>query len=464
VTNLDVYQPAAVTGYQPGMIMDEKAAQALDEQVRRCTAAVLREGTDYGIIPGTNGEKTLWRPGAQKLLQWFGLGYTCERVEVERDDDGRKHGITYKCTVGRRLPDGTIDIKATCEGTADYDESKFYQTAEQVQRKAEDRERAWAAKDGRPARPTKWQGLPEYRADWNALMKRAQKRAIVGAVVDATAAGGIFTDREEDDSPAPPQDDGPTWYEQALEQALSFTDIEAGRTLYAGAAQAHRDGLCTRRQQDHIQNRVTQRVRLLKKAAPADAEDLATQAARLVSGGVSVKTAAAGDDTRSQPRAGAQAPRPDGAGGSTAQDATPRAAGAAPDRGAQPLPPLPGEDDEAPAAAVPDETPASGPAAAAGPEPGEAAGYGTERHQKLIGIVWAHLKRLGYPDGKNETDGEKADRLADVAKLAGVSEIGSTGDLDLGELSLAADTLAKCKNRARLNAILGKDQKGGGDE
>ena len=275
MTDLDIYQPAAVAGYQPGMVMDEKAARALDEQVRRCTQAVLREGTDYGIIPGTNGEQTLWRPGAQKLLQWFGLGYTCERVEVERDDDGRKHGITYKCTVARRLPDGTLDIKATCEGTADYDESKFYQSEEQVRARLRDQEHRWAAKDRRVPNADRWNSAKEYRADWNALMKRAQKRAIVGAVVDATAAGGIFTDREEDDSPAPPQDDGPSWYEQALEAALGFTDPEDGRTLYVQAAQAARDGLCTPRQANHIQNRITQRARLLKTATPVDAEDLA---------------------------------------------------------------------------------------------------------------------------------------------------------------------------------------------
>jgi hypothetical protein len=278
MTDLDVYQPAAVTGYQPGMVMTPDDARALDEQVRRCTAAVLREGTDYGIIPGTNGEKTLWRPGAQKLLQWFGLGYTCERVEVERDDDGRKHGITYKCTVAQRLPDGSLFTRATCEGTADYDESKFYQSEEQVRARLRDAEHKWAAKDRRVPNADRWNSAREWRADWHALVSRAQKRAIVGAVRDATAAGGIFSDREEDDSPAP-QDDGPGWYEQALEQALSFTDIEAGRTLYVDAAQAHRDGLCTRRQQDHIQNRITQRVKLLKAAAPVDVEDLARPSA-----------------------------------------------------------------------------------------------------------------------------------------------------------------------------------------
>jgi hypothetical protein len=165
------------------------------------------------------------------------------------------------------------------------------------------------------------------------------------------------------------------------------------------------------------------------------------------------KTAAAGDDTQGQRPAGTQAPRPQDAGDSTAQDATPRAAGAAPSRGAQPLPPLPGEDE-------PDGT--AEPEHAADLAPGEAAEFGTERHQKVIGIVWAHLKRLGYPDDKNEDDEQRAARLADTARLAGVAEIGSISDLDLGELSLAADTLAKCKNRAALDAILGKT--GDGDE
>ena len=190
--------------------MDVESVKALDEQVRRCTEAVLREGTDYGIIPGTNGEKTLWRPGAQKLLQWFRLECICERVEVERDDDGRKHGITYRAEVGRGLKTSAPVILATCEGTADYDESKFYQSEEQVKARLRDHEHKWAAKDRRVPNADRWNSAKEYRADWNALMKRAQKRAIVGAVNDATAAGGIFTDREEDDhSPRAGQDGRP---------------------------------------------------------------------------------------------------------------------------------------------------------------------------------------------------------------------------------------------------------------
>src|SRR6202030_879325 len=102
---------------------------------------------------------------------------------------------TYRCTVTKRLGDGRIVPVTTCEGYAGYDEAKFYQPVTDAARhKAEARERGWAAKDRRPADPTKWNNHTEYRAPWNTIIKMAQKRAIVGAVIDATAAAGLFSD------------------------------------------------------------------------------------------------------------------------------------------------------------------------------------------------------------------------------------------------------------------------------
>jgi hypothetical protein len=304
MTDIDVYQPAAVDGYQPGTVMTPEAAKALDEQVRLCTAAVLREGTDYGIIPGTNGEKTLWRPGAQKLLQWFRLECTCERIEVERDDQGRKHGITYRAEVGRGLKTATPVILATCEGTADYDESKFYQDVETVKAKLRDAEHKWAAKDRRVPNADRWNSAKEYRADWNALMKRAQKRAIVGAVNDATGAGGIFTDREEDDHAPPPQDDGPSWTEAALAQIDDFTEVEQCRELYTAAAAAHKKGWCNRKQQDLVQNTAAKRAKKLQAAVVVEVEDLADKAA-------ADHAQAAAEDPQPEPD-GDTLPEPDG--------------------------------------------------------------------------------------------------------------------------------------------------------
>jgi hypothetical protein len=162
------------------------------------------------------------------------------------------------------------------------------------------------------------------------------------------------------------------------------------------------------------------------------------------------KTAAAGDDTQGQRPAGTQASRSQDAGDSTAQDATPRAAGAAPSRGAQPLPPLPGEDEpDAPSDEVAEEE--------ADP-PGRA---GQDRHRKLVGIVRAHFRRLGY------TDDDDTQRLEHTATLAGTSELGSTNDLDEDELKAVADTLARCKNVDALKTLLDAaeaEKAGGGDE
>jgi hypothetical protein len=427
MTDIDVYQPAAGIGqYQAGIVMTPESAKALDDQVRACTQAVLREGVDYGHIPGTNGdEKSLWRPGAQKLLQWFQLGCTCDRVEVERDDDGRKHGITYRAVVTKRLPDGTRETLATCEGTADYDESKFWQSAEEVQRKAEYNERKWAKQYGRVADPTKWKDRGEYRADWNALMKRAQKRAIVGATVDATAAGGIFTDREEDDSAPAPQDDGPTWYEQALEAALTFTTREDGNQIFLEAAAAARDGRCTPRQANHVQNRIRQRGELLKTATPVDVEDLGR-----------AETPAAEDDTRSQPRTeprnGAQRRT---AGERTAREARPRAAGAAPSRGAQPPPP---QDPESSSSVGATEPHSNGPAASV-EAPEDEPGSASEDQLTSLHII---LGGLGFTTADREQKLKIAETITGRAPLTGPRADGrSTKNLSFTEARKLADTL-----------------------
>ena len=274
MTDLDVYQPPAQPEqYQARMAMTPDDARALDEQVRTCTRAVLRDGVDYGIIPGAGDRKVLLKPGAEKLLQWFGFGFTCDRTDLEVDEDGQKQGVTYRCTVTKQLPDGRVAAITTCEGYAGYDEAKFYKPVTDTARhQAEARERGWAAKDKRAADPTKWKNLSSYRAPWNTILKMAQKRAIVGAAITATAAAGLFG-QEEDSSP-PIYDDGTTWYDGALAEAATYTDPADEGRLYAAADSAARGGLCNRRQKDHVQNTVKRRGRPLTTATPIEAENL----------------------------------------------------------------------------------------------------------------------------------------------------------------------------------------------
>ena len=311
-TEVARYGGGQLEEYRARIVMGAEDAKALDDQLRACMVAVLREGVDYGVIPGTGGDKALLKPGAEKLLQWFGLGFSNDRQEIERDDDGRKEGVHYRCTITKALPDGRVIPVATCDSYAGYDEGKFHKSAEEVQRKAEENERYFAQKDKRPPRPTRWQGLPEYRAPWHNLLMMAQKRAIVGAAKYATAASGLFGDDPDDAPPRAGGDGGVTadsqpdgdpswdgyatarprqqpaaaepegtrpWAERALAEAGTFKTEAAADKLWREAAARTLAGDITVDQQTHIQNRITARItarrieasdRLLRLLSEAD--------------------------------------------------------------------------------------------------------------------------------------------------------------------------------------------------
>src|SRR5215469_7487277 len=145
------YTPPAggVEEYRPRILMAPEDAREIDQALRDMMKAVLHEGTDYGVIPGTN-KPSLLKPGAEKLLQWFGFGHSMERVEAEHDPNGARHGVTYRCTVNKAMPDGRVIGVATCEGYAGYDEDRFFSTAEDSRAKAERKERANAERYKRP--------------------------------------------------------------------------------------------------------------------------------------------------------------------------------------------------------------------------------------------------------------------------------------------------------------------------
>jgi hypothetical protein len=138
--------------------------------VREVKRAALVEGVDFGKIPGTGSKPALLKPGAEALLTYAGYGFSMSKID---DADAREHrGVTYKASVHDRFG----FVLAECEGFAGYDESRFY----------------------RPPEDPKG----EYRAPWNTVLKMAQKRALVGAALNATAASGLFVVEGDDDNDA----------------------------------------------------------------------------------------------------------------------------------------------------------------------------------------------------------------------------------------------------------------------
>lgn len=87
-------------------------------EMQSFVAKILKEGLDYGTIPGTK-EKTLMQPGAEKLGLFFGLSSEVVPLDVVKDWSGAEHGgepffeFTYRCII--RKYDQVISIRdASC--------------------------------------------------------------------------------------------------------------------------------------------------------------------------------------------------------------------------------------------------------------------------------------------------------------------------------------------------------------
>ena len=181
------------------------------------TKQVLREDTDFGIIPGTS-TKVLLKPGAEKLSTLFGLHPRFTLEDKMEDWDKGRFYYRYRCT----LFDGTGMIVADSEGSCNSLEKKY---------RWRDRKR----KCPQCGNETIIKGRQEYGGGWlcwqkrggcgakfqdgdqaiegqqtgqienpepfdlvNTLQKMAQKRALVAAVLVATGASEFFTQDIED--------------------------------------------------------------------------------------------------------------------------------------------------------------------------------------------------------------------------------------------------------------------------
>src|SRR5690554_5638189 len=165
-------QQPTVIEYVPSVAvtLDQMAAnlRELDKIMRK----VMRHGVDYDTIPGTP-KPTLLKPGAERLLQAFGLGHRMECVDQKEDWDNGFFYYKCKCTVVKTYPTHEI-VVAECEDSANSKEKRYRNQ--------------------------------DVYTIVNTLQKMAQKRALVGAALQATGTSGRFTqdveDMEEDEPTA----------------------------------------------------------------------------------------------------------------------------------------------------------------------------------------------------------------------------------------------------------------------
>lgn len=163
---------------------------------------ILKKDLDYGVIPGVN-KPTLFKPGAEKLRFVYGLGVEMVQTASNEDADRKYMDYTYKATI--KAKNG--QVIAECEGNANSYESKW-RYSWKIANKNPSKEEADKLKAQKLGKWTKgkdgnWMWLERQENEdimglKNTLMKMAQKRAFVGAILLATGASEFFTQDVED--------------------------------------------------------------------------------------------------------------------------------------------------------------------------------------------------------------------------------------------------------------------------
>ena len=150
------------------------------KQVTDLVSQALESGQDYGVIPGTGSKPTLLKPGAERLCVAFGCSPRYEVVESEVDHDrpvnwtkGRGHYEKSGTSLGlyryvircRLMLRDNNEVAAEGIGTCSTIESKYVDRPRDLE---------------------------------NTVIKMAQKRALVAAVLNAFGLSDRFTQDVED--------------------------------------------------------------------------------------------------------------------------------------------------------------------------------------------------------------------------------------------------------------------------
>jgi hypothetical protein len=153
----------------------------------------MEPGTDFGAIPGTTDTRTLFKPGAEKLLILHGYAHEMHKVEEVLNWDAPFFHYRYRCDIYDRRT-GTLVGQAY--GSCNSRESKYAYRWVTKSRIPPDLDLRLL-----PQRKQRGTGWMQYRipnADLpdlvNTIDKMAQKRAFVGAVRVCTGASGLFAE------------------------------------------------------------------------------------------------------------------------------------------------------------------------------------------------------------------------------------------------------------------------------
>ena len=174
--------------------------------IQETMRAVMKDNEHYGVIPGTGNKPSLLKPGAEKLCLLFRYATDYEILPQSQADDNFIRYVV-RCSLTHILTDRTAGNGI---GACNSRETKYRFRSTNTGKAVP--EEYWASRDpdilgGPQFKPRKVSGAwtifeqVEHDNPWdyeNTLLKMAEKRALVAAILNATAASDIFTQDLED--------------------------------------------------------------------------------------------------------------------------------------------------------------------------------------------------------------------------------------------------------------------------
>ena len=161
----------------------------------RAYQTIMIKSQDYGLVQGCGDRPMLFKAGAEKAANLFGLSIQVKLEKEVEDWDKEFFSYTYKAVIRDR----ERNIVAECVGNCNSKEKKYrYRWIPEKFATPQQKTDAIQRKEN-----TKYKGSfdiqvknPDICDQVNTIMKMAQKRAIVGGVLIATNSSAFFGNAE----------------------------------------------------------------------------------------------------------------------------------------------------------------------------------------------------------------------------------------------------------------------------
>jgi uncharacterized protein (DUF3820 family) len=192
-------------------------------QMQAVVQKTLKNGQDYGEIPGTN-KPTLLKPGGEKICMLFGLNPEYEFLQTTEDYEKEFFSYNIKCTLYR-----SGQAVAQGVGSCNSKEKKYrFMNVDKIPENYIGIQEEITDKYGR----TRYKiNNTDICSLVNTILKMAKKRAFIDAVLQVASLSEVFTQDLEDMKDFIQQEqDATLTIEQAQNLKLSFGKYK-GTTL-----------------------------------------------------------------------------------------------------------------------------------------------------------------------------------------------------------------------------------------